>query len=67
MSTFQNNDSQTNQAASPTAEEARLDRPTGAEIAERAHSHFSAGGGQHGNDLDHWLAAEADLLAERNI
>lgn len=59
---------QNNQPASTeTATEPVLYRPSPEEIAERAHSHFEAGGSQHGNHVEHWLAAEADLLAERNI
>ncbi len=65
MKAHRRNQSQYNAAASE--EEAALDKPTPEEIAERAHDHFEAGGSQHGNDLDHWLSAEADLRAERNL
>ena len=51
----------------PTADENMLYKPTPKEVAERAHTHFEAGGSQHGKDLEHWLTAEADLRAERNI
>jgi hypothetical protein len=51
----------------PTSDETMLYKPTPEEVAERAHTHFEAGGAHHGKDLEHWLTAEADLLAERNI
>lgn len=65
MNTTQNTQSELNETA--TADEVILSKPTADEIAERAYSHFGAGGMQHGNHHEHWLAAEADLLAERNI
>lgn len=49
------------------ADEAVVDKPTPEEIAARAYEHFEAAGSQHGNDLEHWLAAEERLLAERTF
>ncbi len=65
MTANQNNQSPSTETA--TEAEPSLYRPSPEEIAERAHSHFLAGGAQHGNHVEHWMAAEADLLAERNI
>ena len=39
--------------------------PTDVEIAERAYLIYKARGGEHGQDLDDWLKAEAELLSER--
>ena len=50
-----------------TEAEPSLYRPSPEEIAERAHGLFEAEGSQHGKHVEHWVAAEADLLAERNI
>ena len=61
------NQSQSNETAIAAADEAILYKPTEDEIAERAHARFEAGGSQHGNHIEHWLAAESDLLAERTI
>jgi len=36
------------------------------EVAGRAYQSFVNQGSQHGKDLEHWLDAEAELLAERN-
>ncbi len=62
-----NRRSQSQYNAASSEDEAIPDKPTPDEIAERAHAQFEAGGSQHGNHVEHWLAAEADLLAERNI
>ena len=35
--------------------------PTDQDIAARAHERFLARGGEHGHDLEDWLAAEAEL------
>jgi hypothetical protein len=35
--------------------------PTLEDIAARAHEHFLARGGDHGHDVEDWLAAEAEL------
>ena len=52
--------------ASPFAEQ-YADAPTPEEIAQRAFEHYESEGSQHGNDVDHWLAAEATLRAERSF
>jgi hypothetical protein len=36
------------------------------EIARRAYFNYENGGSQPGHDVQHWLKAESDLLAERN-
>jgi len=40
--------------------------PAPYDVAARAYSHYEKGGFRHGFDMDHWLNAEAELLAERN-
>ncbi|HYZ83935.1 MAG TPA: DUF2934 domain-containing protein [Bryobacteraceae bacterium] len=42
-----------------------VSRPTNEEIALRAYLIWEARGGQSGSDLDDWLQAEKELLAER--
>jgi hypothetical protein len=37
--------------------------PSLADIAARAHDRFVQRGGEHGHDLEDWLAAEAELRA----
>lgn len=37
------------------------------QVAEYAYGHLEGDGRLHGSDLEHWLAAEAGLLAERSI
>lgn len=39
--------------------------PTAAEIAQRAYSIWEANGRPHGHDVQHWLQAQVELLAER--
>ena len=39
--------------------------PSADEVATRAYYNFVAGGSQPGNDLQHWLEAETQLLTER--
>jgi len=43
-----------------------VEAPSYGEIAERAYFIYEARGGDHGQDIDDWLQAEADLLAERS-
>jgi hypothetical protein len=38
-----------------------------AEVESRAYHHYLNQGSQHGHDVDHWLAAEKQLLSERQI
>ena len=52
--------------ASPITE-AYNSENTREEVAERAFDNSEREGGNHGSDLEHWLAAEAGLLAERSI
>jgi hypothetical protein len=37
------------------------------EVAGRAYANYLNQGSQHGNDVEHWLDAESQLLAERNF
>jgi len=37
------------------------------EISTRAYYQYLNLGSNHGNDVEHWLNAEAELLAERNL
>jgi hypothetical protein len=59
-------------AARPTAA-AALDQneidfvPSPDEVARRAYLNYVNQGSQPGRDVQHWLEAEADLLAERNL
>jgi hypothetical protein len=41
--------------------------PTHEEIERRAHEIYLKRGGQHGSDMDDWLAAEAELKRERQM
>jgi hypothetical protein len=43
-----------------------VEAPSYDEIAERAYFIYEARGGDHGLDIDDWLQAEAELLAERS-
>jgi hypothetical protein len=52
--------------ASPFVEEDTT-TPTPEEIAHRAYENYETEGSKHGSDVEHWLAAEAGLLAERGI
>ena len=40
--------------------------PSSDEVARRAYFSYMNEGSQPGRDVQHWLAAEADLIAERN-
>lgn len=52
--------------ASPISESYH-DKPTPEEVAQRAYENYESDGSQHGNDVEHWLAAEAGLLTDRNL
>jgi hypothetical protein len=39
--------------------------PSPDEVARRAYFNYENGGSQPGHDVQHWLKAESDLLAER--
>jgi hypothetical protein len=41
--------------------------PSTDELARRAYFSYLNEGAPQGRDVQHWLAAEADLLAERNL
>jgi hypothetical protein len=41
--------------------------PSPDEVARRAYLNYVNQGAQPGHDVQHWLAAEAQLLAERNL
>jgi len=48
--------------------QARLDfAPTADEVARRAYFSYLNHGAGPGHDVQHWLVAEAELLAERNL
>lgn len=62
MKTNKRTKSESKEAAS--AHEFPIYNPEPDEIADRAYAHFEAEGSEHGNDIEHWLAAEAGLLEE---
>jgi hypothetical protein len=41
--------------------------PSADEVARRAYFSYENEGSKPGRDVQHWLKAEADLLAERNL
>jgi hypothetical protein len=41
--------------------------PAPDEVARRAYLNYLNQGAQPGHDVQHWLAAEAQLIAERNL
>ena len=41
--------------------------PSPDEVARRAYFSYVNQGSQPGRDVQHWLAAEAELIAERNL
>jgi hypothetical protein len=41
--------------------------PSADEVARRAYFAFENEGSQPGRDVQHWLTAEAELIAERNL
>jgi hypothetical protein len=64
-------DQTTAQATHPTAAELIQSRndfvPPADEVARRAYFIYVNDGSLPGRDVQHWLKAEADLLAERNL
>jgi Protein of unknown function (DUF2934) len=48
-------------------EEAQQHLPTHEEIERRAHELYLKRGGQHGRDIDDWLAAEDELTREHQM
>jgi hypothetical protein len=71
--TYSNNQSQKPAAApqpvSPTAPDARETAfiPSPDEVARRAYFTYVNEGSRDGHEVQHWLAAEAQLIAERNL
>jgi hypothetical protein len=55
----------------PAAEDLEQSRmnfaPSADEVARRAYFSFVNEGSSPGRDVQHWLAAEAELIAERNL
>jgi hypothetical protein len=41
--------------------------PSADEVARRAYFTYVNQGSQRGHDVQHWLAAEAELISERNL
>ncbi len=41
--------------------------PSADEVARRAYFSYVNQGSQRGHDVQHWLKAEAELIAERNL
>jgi hypothetical protein len=41
--------------------------PSADEVSRRAYFSYENQGSHQGNDVQHWLAAEAELIAERNL
>jgi len=42
-------------------------KPSADEVARRAYFSYENQGSQHGQDVQHWLAAETELSAKRNL
>ena len=41
--------------------------PSADEVAEKAYFSYLNQGSRQGHEVQHWLAAEAELIAERNL
>ena len=55
-------------AAAEELEQSRRDfSPSADEVARRAYFSYVNEGSQPGRDVQHWLAAEAELLTERDL
>jgi hypothetical protein len=55
-------------AAAADSSQSAIDfAPSADEVARRAYFAFENEGSQPGRDVQHWLAAEAELIAERNL
>jgi hypothetical protein len=58
----------TEQTAATELTQSRIDfMPSADEVARRAYFSYVNDGSLPGRDVQHWLEAEADLLAERNF
>jgi hypothetical protein len=70
---FSRHQIQTPASAAPATAAVPLDAsaigfvPSPDEIARRAYLDYVNQGAQPGHDVQHWLAAEAQLIAERNL
>ena len=70
---FSRHQNQTLASTSPTTMAVDLDQsaigfvPSPDEVARRAYLNYVNQGTQPGHDVQHWLAAEAQLIAERNL
>ena len=70
---FSRHPNQTPASASPPTAAMDLDQgaigfvPSPDEVARRAYLNYVNQGAQPGHDVQHWLAAEAQLIAERNL
>jgi hypothetical protein len=70
---FYQDKNQMSPGPSPTAAGKELDReakafvPSPDEVARKAYFSYENEGSRPGRDVQHWLAAEADLIAERNL
>jgi hypothetical protein len=53
-------------AADPNPNEVEF-APSADEVARRAYFSYVNQGSRQGYDVQHWLAAEAEVLAERNL
>jgi len=59
---------QTAAAATEDLEQTRRDfAPSADEVARRAYFSYVSEGSAPGREVQHWLAAEAELIAERNL
>jgi Protein of unknown function (DUF2934) len=54
-------------AAADLSQEAVDFAPSADEVARQAYFAFVNEGSRPGRDVQHWLAAEAELIAERNL
>jgi len=52
-------------ARTETSRSHENETPYDQEVNRRAYELWEAAGGQHGNDLRHWLAAEREVRARR--
>jgi hypothetical protein len=70
---FSRHQNQTPATASPPTTAVNLGQsaisfvPSPDEVARRAYLDYVNQGAQPGHDVQHWLAAEAQLIAERNL
>jgi hypothetical protein len=58
---------QPTEASKESGREAKTFVPSPDEVARKAYFNYENEGSRPGRDVQHWLAAEADLIAERNL